>query len=94
VLSALPVVLCGYLESSERRARDQIWLGLRDRAAAIAHTFSTEQMTDRTRTVGRSAQVAGFSAETAGTTPRPALPGPAPTPESLGVLRLLPTEPA
>src|SRR5258707_15452277 len=52
LLSALPVVLCGYLESSERRARDQIWLGLRDRAAAIAHTFSTEQMADRTRTAG------------------------------------------
>jgi len=76
VLSALPVVLCGYLESSERRARDQIWLGLCDRAAAIAHTFSTEQMTDRTRTAGRSAQLAGFSAETGGTTPRPALPAP------------------
>jgi len=76
-------VLCGYLESSERRARDQIWLGLRDRAAAIAHTFSTEQMTDRTRTAGRSAQLAGFSAETGGTTPRPALPAPAPTPESV-----------
>ncbi len=76
-------MLCGYLESSERRARDQIWLGLRDRAAAIAHTFSTEQMTDRTRTAGRSAQLAGFSAETGGTTPRPALPAPAPTPESV-----------
>ena len=76
-------MLCGYLESSERRARDQIWLGLRDRAEAIAHTFSTEQMTDRTRTAGRSAQLAGFSAETGGTTPRPALPAPAPTPESV-----------
>jgi two-component system, OmpR family, sensor histidine kinase ChvG len=76
-------VLCGYLESSERRAREQIWLGLRDRAAAIAHTFTTEQLNDRTRTAGRSAQLAGFSAETGGTTPRPALAPLTPTPEAL-----------
>ena len=76
-------MLCGYLESSERRAREQIWLGLRDRAAAIAHTFTTEQLNDRTRTAGRSAQLAGFSAETGGTTPRPALAPLTPTPEAL-----------
>jgi two-component system sensor histidine kinase ChvG len=59
-------------------------LGLRDRAAAIAHTFSTDQLlNDRPRTAGRSAQLAGFSGEASGTTSRPALPTPAPTPEAL-----------
>src|SRR5258708_38236306 len=79
LLSALPVVLCGYLESSERRARDQIWFGLRDRAAAIPHTFSTGQLlNDRPRTAGRSAQLAGLSGAASRTTARPTPPAPAP----------------
>jgi two-component system, OmpR family, sensor histidine kinase ChvG len=82
-------VLATYLESSDRVAREQLMLALRSRSTAIAHAF-IEMPAEPPKAV-RSAQLAGFGAETSGATARPALPAPVPAATPPGPAPALPS---